>query len=79
MVQHMGANVMMNLVENAVISVNGGQAPSEVRPFLHNREIFYKGSCFQINSHKKALVAALEIFVPGSVRAYLLYGSMRMQ
>lgn len=33
--QHMGPNVMVDLVEDAVVSVNGGQPASQVAPLLH--------------------------------------------
>lgn len=32
--QHVSANVMVNLVEDAVVPVNGGQAASQVTPLL---------------------------------------------
>ena len=34
-VHYMGADVVVNLVEDAVVTVNGGQAPPEVAPLLH--------------------------------------------
>ena len=34
--QHMGANVMVNLVEDAVVPVNGGQAAPQVTPLLYH-------------------------------------------
>ena len=32
--KHMGANVMVDLVENAVVPINSGQASSQVAPLL---------------------------------------------
>lgn len=34
-VQHMSADVVMDLVEDAVVPVNGGQATPQVAPLLH--------------------------------------------
>ena len=36
MVKHMSADVMMNLIEDAIISVNGGKSTSKVTPLLHH-------------------------------------------
>ena len=33
-VHYMGANVMVNLVEDAVVTVDGGQPPPEIAPLL---------------------------------------------
>lgn len=34
-VQHMSADIVMNFVEDTVVSVNGGQAAPQVAPLLH--------------------------------------------
>jgi len=37
MVHHVGANVVVDVIENAVVAVDGGQATPQVAPLLHRR------------------------------------------
>lgn len=40
-VQYMGTNIMMNLVEDAIVPINGGQTTPQVAPLLHSpRHLF---------------------------------------
>lgn len=45
MMQHMCANVMVDLVEDAIVSVNGRQASPQVTPLLQTHEYCVTHQC----------------------------------
>ena len=62
----MSANVVMNLIEDTVVPVNGGETTPQIAPLLHNPStclaLAYKGSPGQVVEHynrQDALIGCL--------------------
>lgn len=45
MVYHMGANIMVDVVNPSIVTVNGGKSSPQVTPFLHKKYKFFWDNC----------------------------------